>query len=130
MAFLLRGGLVDKTHTVKKNSDFYDIIHSGFYVKDNMFTIYNKDNGLDYYRFGISISKKLGNSVKRNYYKRQVRFLIDKYKKNYQNGFDYIIIIRKDFVDGTFKEKDERFLNLINKISNHNKGVINDKAKI
>ena len=121
---------MDKTHTVKKNSDFYDIIHSGFYVKDNMFTIYNKDNGLDYYRFGISISKKLGNSVKRNYYKRQVRFLIDKYKKNYQNGFDYIIIIRKDFVDGTFKEKDERFLNLINKISNHNKGVINDKAKI
>ena len=121
---------MDKTHTVKKNSDFYNIIHTGFYAKDNLFTIYNKDNGLDIYRFGISVSKKIGNSVKRNYYKRQVRFLIDKYKKNYQIGYDYIIIIRKDFVDSSFKEKEEHFFNLINKISNHNKGVINDKKKV
>jgi ribonuclease P protein component len=121
---------VDKAHTVKKNEDFYKIIHKGFYAKDNLFTIYNKDNGLDIYRFGISISKKLGNSVKRNYYKRQVRFLIDKYKKNYQIGFDYIIIIRKDFINTSFSDKEISFLNLINKINSHNKGVINDKKEI
>ena len=75
---------MNKYHTVKKNSDFYDSIHNGLYSKNNLFTIYLNKNGLDRYRFGISVSKKLGNAVHRNLYKRQARAIIDKYKKYYQ----------------------------------------------
>ena len=86
---------MDRIHTVKKSREFSSIIHSGKFVKNNTYVIYYKDNNLDNYRFGISVSKKLGNAVHRNKYKRQLRFILDKYKKNYQNGTDYIIIIRK-----------------------------------
>lgn len=107
---------MDRYHTVKKNDDFARAIHNGKFVKNSCYVIYACANNFDRYRFGISVSKKLGNSVHRNYYKRQLRFIIDKYKKYYQKGIDYIIIIRKDYVDLEFSSKDEYFLKLINKL--------------
>ena len=82
---------MDKLHTVKKSREFSEIIHSGVFVKNRSYVIYNKDNNLYHYRFGISVSKKLGNAVVRNKAKRQLRFIIDKYKKNYQNGIDSLV---------------------------------------
>ena len=109
---------MDKRHTVKKSLDFSNIIHNCAYVKNQSYIIYyNKDNGVGNYRFGISASKKLGNAVHRNKYKRQVRFIIDKYKKYYQNSFDYIIIIRNGYLVLDFKINDENFLYLIKKIN-------------
>ena len=110
---------MDKLHTVKENKDFYNIIHNGYYVKSNYFTIYILNNSLARYRFGISVSKKMGNSVHRNLYKRQMRSIIDKYKKNYQNGSDYIIILKKDFPQFSFEEKCDLFEELIKKLNNH-----------
>ena len=109
---------MDKLHTVKKSREFSNIIHSGKFFKNRSYVIYNKDNGLDHYRFGISVSKKLGNAVVRNKSKRQLRFIIDKYKKNYQNGVDYIIIIKNGFIDLDFESKEKDFVYLINKINN------------
>ena len=110
---------MDKLHTVKKSREFSNIIHTGVFFKNRSYVIYNKDNGLDYYRVGISVSKKLGNAVVRNKSKRQLRFIIDKYKKNYQNGTDYIIIIKNGFIDLDFESKEKDFVYLINKINNN-----------
>ena len=112
---------MDKLHTVKKSQEFSYIIHNCNFVKNNSYVIYYKDNELDNYRFGISISKKLGKAVYRNKYKRQLRFIIDKYKKNYQNNMDYIIIIRNGYIYSTFETKEKDFIYLIHKI--------NDKIK-
>lgn len=121
---------MDRNHTVKKSKDFSNIIHNGKFVKNRSYVIYSKDNGLDIYRFGISVSKKLGNAVHRNKYKRQLRFIIDKYKKCYQNGVDYIIIIRNSYVDLDFSDKDKDYIYLINKINNYStKEIIDEKKK-
>ena len=109
---------MDKLHTVKKNLDFSNIIHNGHFVKNNSYVIYYKESGLSSYRFGISVSKKLGNAVYRNKYKRQLRFIIDMNKKNYQNGLDYIIIIRNGYIESNFDLKNKDFVYLINKINN------------
>jgi len=109
---------MNKYHTVKKNEDFYNAIHNGFYLKNNLYTIYINDNKIDRFRIGISVSKKIGNAVHRNYYKRQTRSIIDKYKKNYQIGYDYIIILRKDFSSSSFEEKDRLFNELLIKLNN------------
>lgn len=119
---------MDKFHTVKRNTDFYNSIHKGFYSKCNSLSLYIYRNNLDTYRFGISVSKKLGNAVYRNKYKRQVRTLIDMHKKDYQKGFDYIIIIRNDFKDLNFEKKDSDFVYLINKIKSfYNKENTNEE---
>ncbi len=110
---------MDKLHTVKSSNDFSKIIHNCDFVKNQCYVLYyNKDNGTNHYRFGISVSKKLGNAVFRNKYKRQLRSIIDKYKKYYQNNYDYIIIIRNGYIDLDFKSKEKDFVYLVEKINN------------
>lgn len=107
---------MNKEHTVKDNRLFNEIIRKSKFVKNESYVIYYRDNDLNKYRFGISASKKLGNAVKRNKYKRQLRSIINKYKNNYQINYDYIIIIRNGFIDFDFKKKEQDFIHLINLI--------------
>ena len=67
-----------KNEVVKNNRDFERIIKEGKYRKNNEFIIYYLANSLDRSRFGISVGKKIGNAVERNYYKRVIRNICDK----------------------------------------------------
>ncbi len=107
-----------KLYIVKESKDFKKILDNNKYKASNYFKIFYLNNEYKYSRFGISVSKKLGNAVYRNKYKRQLRFIIDKYKKNYQNGTDYIIIIKNGFKELDFESKEKDFVSLINKTNN------------
>lgn len=111
---------MNKYHTVKSSRDFTRIIKNSPYVKNKSLVIYYAKNELDYYRFGISVSKKVGNAVCRNKIKRQVRNIIDKYKKYYQNGLDYIIIIRNSYIEFSFSEIEEGYYRLVTQLNQKN----------
>ena len=81
-----------KINIVKKNEDFRRIITTGKYKKGELFNIYIERTNENIYHFGISVSKKVGNAVVRNKIKRRLKAIID--KKNYQNGFNCIIIVK------------------------------------
>ncbi len=102
-----------KLYIVKKNYQFEEIIKKGICFKNRFYIIHAMDNGLPYDRFGISVSKKLGNAVFRNKYKRKIRSIIDNYRKLYVNGKDYIIIIRKEAIEKSFDRLEKEFLNLM-----------------
>ena len=84
--------IIRKLYIVRTTREFNDIIKNGDSVKNKFFVIHYLNNNLPYDRFGISVSKKLGNAVFRNKYKRKMRSIIDNYKKDYINHKDYIII--------------------------------------
>lgn len=102
-----------KINTVKESRDFQKIIENGKCYKNRYFVMHTLPNDLDRYRFGISISKKTGNAVIRNLYKRKVRNIIDNNKKLYPKGKDYIIIIRKNCLDVKYEDLEKAFLHLI-----------------
>jgi len=103
-----------KLYIVKTTQQFEDIINNGRCMKNKYFVVHEKDNNLKYDRYGISVSKKLGNSVFRNKYKRIIRSILDNYKKLYINNKDYIIILRKDAIDVDFDILQESLFSLIN----------------
>ena len=105
-----------KINIIKKNEDFKKIIDMNNCVKNRVFLIHYGSNNLEYYRFGISVSKKIGKAVTRNYYKRIVRNIVDNHKKLYSKGKDYIIILRKACIEMNYSEIEQSFLQLINKI--------------
>lgn len=107
--------IIRKLYIVRTTRDFDDIIKTGKSLKNKYFVVHYKDNNLPYDRFGISVSKKLGNAVFRNKYKRKLRSIIDSYKKEYLNNKDYIIILRKEAVTRSFSELTEDFLELMPK---------------
>ena len=114
-----------KCNIVKKKYEFDSIIKQGQIIKNSYYVIYYMNNNLDLYRFGISVSKKLGNAVFRNRYKRKIRNIIDNNKKYYQNNMDYIIIMRNGCIDADFTTMEKMFISLISK--QHNKGESNEK---
>ncbi len=93
-----------KVEIVKNNTDFDDIINNGEVIKAKYFNIYYKDDVCEYPKFGIAVSKKLGNAVVRNKLKRQIRMIIDTYKKEFQNNRNYIIILKKGILEVKFQE--------------------------
>ncbi|MBQ3297233.1 MAG: ribonuclease P protein component [Bacilli bacterium] len=112
---LKRSDSIRKLYIVRTTRDFDDIIKNGKSIKNKCFVIHYKDNNLPYDRFGISVSKKLGNAVFRNKYKRKIRTIVDNYKKEYLNNKDYIIILRKEALSRNFKELNKDFLELMPK---------------
>jgi len=104
-----------KKYIVKKSWEFQEIINKGKCKKNKSYVIHYLNNNLNYDRFGISVSKKLGNAVFRNKYKRKIRAIVDNYKKLYINSQDYIIILRKTALDKSFADLEADFINLMQK---------------
>ena len=103
-----------KTYIVKAAKDFENIIKKGKCRKNQSFVIHFKKNNLPYDKYGISVSKKLGNAVFRNKYKRKIRSIIDNYKKLYINDADYIIILRKEAINLDHNTLEKELIALLN----------------
>ena len=103
-----------KINIVKKNTDFSRIIHNCRYIKNDLFVIYlEKNEKIENYHFGISVSKKIGNAVTRNKVKRQIKDIIDKFY--YQNNFNCIIIVKKNVIFSNYQEMKEKLISLLTK---------------
>ncbi len=102
-----------KLYVVKHTRDFEKVINEGKCIKNRSFVVYSQDNNLPYNRYGISVSKKHGNAVFRNKYKRKIRSIIDNFKKNYINGKDYIIILRRGALDKSYEELEKELTSLL-----------------
>ena len=102
-----------KLYVVKESKDFDNIIKNNNYNKNKSFVIYSINNNLKYNRYGISVSKKLGNAVFRNKYKRKIRSIIDNYKKDCNISKDYIIILRRGAINKKYNELKEDLETLI-----------------
>ena len=107
-----------KEEVVKNTREFDYIIKNGNCKKNNDFVIYYIDNNKEIDRFGISVSKKIGNAVVRNYYKRIIRNICDKSKNLYSKRKDYIIIMRKGLTTLDFNESCNSMNDLLKKINN------------
>lgn len=103
-----------KQNIIKKNYDFNRIIKNNKPIIYKYFIIYIKYIDNETYRFGFSISKKIGKAVIRNKIKRQLKNIID--KKNFKNGFDCIIMVRKGILDKTFIEIQKDLHSVFNKL--------------
>ena len=91
-----------KKNVLKKNIDFDRIIKNNRSYRYKNYIIYLERSKEEEYRFGLSVSKKIGNAVTRNHIKRQLRAIID--EKSYQKGFNCIIIVKKGILEESFSD--------------------------
>ena len=113
-----------KINILKEKRDFDRIIKSNkpFKYKDYIIYLERKEQGT--YHFGFSVGKKIGNAVTRNKIKRQLKSIID--KKDYQNGFNCIIIVGRGVLERSFEEMKNNLYYLLNSLNIY-KEDINEK---
>ena len=93
---------MNKEHILKKNIDFQRIIRNNRPYRFKEYILYVEKNNDSSYHFGFSVGKKIGKAVIRNKIKWQLKHIIS--KKDYQNGFNCIIIVNNNILNKSFKE--------------------------
>lgn len=99
MKFSLREILKIYT-TIKKNLEFKKIYYNAPYKIGFLTVIYYKKNKDKSLNLGITVSKKVGNAVKRNRVRRIILAAYKEFDKTENlEGFSLIIVARKNSVD-------------------------------
>jgi len=84
-----------KNLRLRKTSDFSLVYQSKGYVADDTLVMNARRNGLSQTRLGLSISRKVGNAVQRNRWKRVIREAFRLNQHSIPTGFDVVIKPRK-----------------------------------
>lgn len=80
--------------SLKKNSDFQTVYKNGISFANKYLVLYILENNKDINRVGISVSKKVGNSVIRH---RLTRLIRESYRINenvFKKGYDLVVVAR------------------------------------
>lgn len=104
-----------KTNIIKSSIEINNIINNKKVIRNKYFYIYKGTNDKNIYRFVICVSKKIGNAVRRNKIRRQIKDIIDKSNLNFKQNQDYVIIVSKEINNINFNKMKEELINLISK---------------
>ena len=119
------------SESLKKNKDFQVVYKNGKSYANRYLVLYIRENGMDKNRLGISVSKKVGNSVVRH---RLARLIRESYRLNeadFSRGKDIIVVARVNAKDRGFHDIESALLHLgkLHKIINR-KEMISDEKNI
>mgnify|MGYP003456708696 FL=1 len=100
------------SESLKKNKDFQNVYNNGKSYGNKYLVMYVLKNDLSINRVGISVSKKVGNSVVRHRLTRLVRESYRLHEKIFNSGLDIVVVIRKDAALMTYAKIESAFLHL------------------
>lgn len=95
--------------------DYQRIIQNNKPFRYKEFILYKEKTEEQNYNFGFSVSKKICNAVTRNKIRRQLKDILD--QKDYQNGFNCIIMVRKGILDISYQIMKENLIYCLDKIN-------------
>ena len=102
------------SESLKKNKYFRIVYNKGTYNANRYLVMYVLKNDSDRNRLGISVSKKVGNSVIRHHITRLVREGYRLHEEMFNRGLDIVVIARVNAKRATYHEVEKSILNLAN----------------
>lgn len=112
------------SEAIKKNDDYKEIYRTGKSYANKFLIMYVKNNNTNFNRIGISVSKKVGNSVVRHRVTRLIRESYRLSEDRFLVGYDIIVVARTGAKGKNFSEIDSALLHLI-KLHKIGKNIIN-----
>lgn len=102
-----------KRYRLRDNSRFQEIRRKGQSFSNKMLVLCVMSNDLGHSRFGFSISKRIGNAVFRNRFKRQLREAMRLRLHTVQPGWDFVFIARQGIRGANYHEMDAACARLV-----------------
>ncbi len=98
--------------SIKKNSDFQSIYRTGKSYANRQLVMYVKRTSDEGRRIGISVSKKVGNSVIRHHLTRLIRESFRLNQDMLETGLDIVVVARAAAKESEYKTIERAFLHL------------------
>lgn len=102
----------DKKFKLRNFRDFQYVYKNGKSYANKFLVMYIVENNLGYNRFGVSVSKKVGNSVVRHHICRLVRESYRLSEAVFNSGLDMVIVARVNAANASYKDIDSSLLHL------------------
>ena len=100
------------SESLKKNSDFQKVYRQGKSYANRYLVMYVLENHTEGNSLGISVSKKVGNSVIRHHLTRLIRESYRLHEDMFNNGLDIVVIARSTAHDISYHETESALLHL------------------
>jgi len=101
------------TESLRKNSEFQTVFKKGKSKANKYFVMYVLKNDLDKNLLGISVSKKVGNSVVRHRIKRLLKESYRLHEDMFNSGLNIVIIARKGSEELDFHQTEKSLMHLM-----------------
>ena len=98
--------------SLKKNRDFQNVYKKGKSYANRLLVMYVLENQTDRNRIGISVSKKVGNSVIRHHLTRLIRESYRLHEDMFNNGLDIVVVARVSAKSASYREVESALLHL------------------
>ena len=100
------------SESLKKNRDFQNVYNNGKSYANKYLVMYVLENNLNRNRIGISVSKKVGNSVIRHRITRLIRESYRLQEDVFNSSLDIVVIARATAREVGYKEIESALLHL------------------
>ena len=100
------------SESLKKNRDFQSVYRRGKSYGNKYLVMYLLPNQTENNRIGISVSKKVGNSIVRHHLTRLIRESYRLHEENVQRGHDMVVVARTAAKDRTYHEIESALIHL------------------
>lgn len=100
------------SESLKSNRDFKNVYSRGKSCANKYLVMYVLENGTDRNRLGISVSKKVGNSVVRHHVTRLIRECYRLHEDMFNSGLDMVVVARVSAKDAKYAEIESALLHV------------------
>ena len=100
------------SESLKKNSDFQVVYKNGKSFANKYLVMYVFENNSSINRIGISVSKKVGNSIVRHRITRLIRESYRLHENIFNSGLDIVVIARNTASNLEYNEVESALLHL------------------
>ena len=100
------------SESLKKNRDFQNVYKKGKSYANRYLVMYVLENDTDRNRLGISVSKKVGNSVIRHHVTRLIRESYRLSEEHFRCGYDIVVIARTTAKDKNYHDVESALIHL------------------
>lgn len=102
---------------LRKTPQFKRVFENRCAAGDHLILVFGLKNGLNRCRLGLSVSKKVGNAVVRNRWKRLIREAFRRRRDEFPLGLDLVVVPRRDVDPPSARLAERSLVRLAGKIA-------------